>query len=228
MDSSRLKRLLKRIIKIIIILIVAAVVVTLIINSYVKNTGSKYIVGESDAPISDVVLILGAYVRPNGDVSSMLNDRLTVGLELYQQGKASKIIVSGDHGTVSYDEVNAMKQYLMDRGVKDEDIFMDHAGFSTYESMYRARDIFQVKKLLIVTQEYHLMRAVFIAHELGMEAYGVASDRHDYGKVMGVYGLREIAAREKDFFKAKVFKPEPTYLGEVIPVSGDGRITNDK
>lgn len=228
MGSFQLKRLLKKIIKALLILIVVAVAFTLIINNYVKDSGSQYIVEESSAPVTDAVLILGAYVRPNGDVSSMLNDRLTVGLELYQQGKADKIIVSGDHGTVEYDEVNTMKQYLMDRGVKDEDIFMDHAGFSTYESMYRARDIFQVKKLIVVTQEYHLMRSVFIARELGLEAYGVASDRHNYGKVMGSYELREIAAREKDFFKAKIFKPQPTYLGEVIPVSGDGRLTNDK
>lgn len=228
MKSFRLRKSLKKIIKILLILIVVAVVFTLIINDYVKNSGSEYIMEEGAAPVADAVLILGAYVMPDGDVSGILNDRLTVGLELYQQAKAEKIIVSGDHGTVEYDEVNAMKQYLMDRGVEDEDIFMDHAGFSTYESMYRARDIFQVKKLIIVTQKYHLMRALFIARELGLEAYGVASDRHKYVKAIGLYELREIAAREKDFFQAKIFKPKPTYLGEVIPVSGDGRLTNDK
>ena len=105
---------------------------------------------------------------------------------------------------------------------------MDHAGFNTYESIYRARDIFQVKKVIIVTQEYHLMRAVFIARELGLEAYGVASDLHDYGEVMTMYRLREVAARNKAFFTAKFFKPKPTFLGETIPVTGDGRATDDK
>jgi SanA protein len=104
---------------------------------------------------------------------------------------------------------------------------MDHAGFSTYESIYRARDIFQARKVIIVTQEYHLMRALFIAKELGLEAYGVASDRQRYLK-MPIYQLREVAARNKDFFTAKLLQPKPKYLGEVIPVSGDGRLTNDK
>ncbi len=158
----------------------------------------------------------------------MLNDRLTVAQEIFQMSKAEKLIVSGDHGRKDYDEVNAMKKFLMDRGISDQDIFMDHAGFSTYESLYRARDIFQVKKVIIVTQEYHLMRAVFIARELGIEAYGVASDKHDYGQVMGLYKVREIAARNKDFLMAKILKPKPTYLGEAIPVFGDGRATDDK
>lgn len=114
------------------------------------------------------------------------------------------------------------------KGVSITIIFMDHAGFSTYESLYRARDIFQVKKVIIVTQEYHLMRAVFIARELGVEAYGVASDKHDYGQVMGLYKVREIAARNKDFLMAKIIKPKPTYLGKAIPVFGDGRATDDK
>jgi len=112
--------------------------------------------------------------------------------------------------------------------VAGQDIFMDHAGFSTYESMYRARDIFQVQKVIIVTQEYHLLRAVFIARELGLEAYGVIADKHDYGQVMAAYGIREMAARNKDFWLAKVIKPQPTFLGEAIPVFGDGRVTDDK
>ena len=105
---------------------------------------------------------------------------------------------------------------------------MDHAGFSTYESLYRARDIFQVKKVIIVTQRYHLLRALFIARELGLEAYGVAADKHDYGSVMATYEVREMAARNKDFWMAKVFKPQPTFLGEAIPVFGDGGATDDK
>jgi vancomycin permeability regulator SanA len=136
--------------------------------------------------------------------------------------------VSGDHGRKDYDEVNTMKSFLMEKGVPSEDIFMDHAGFSTYESLYRARDIFQVKKVIITSQEYHLMRAVFIARELGLEAYGVAADKHIYHGAMMKSELREIAARNKDFLTAKIFKPLPKYLGEVIPVTGDGRATDDK
>lgn len=206
---------------------VISVLAVLQINSYVRETGSRYIMTPDQAPEADAILVLGAYVFPDGTVSDVLNDRLAVGYELYQQGKAPKIIVSGDHGRKDYDEVNAMKDFLSSKKVPNEDVFMDHAGFSTYESIYRARDIFQVKKLIIVTQEYHLMRAVFIARELGLEAYGVTSDKRNY-VYAAQYELREIAARNKDFFLAKVLKPEPTFLGEEIPVSGDGRATDDK
>lgn len=200
----------------------------LIINQTVKSVGSKYIVSSSEVANADAIMVLGAYVYPNGTVSAMLNDRLTVGYELYVQGKAPKLIVSGDHGRTDYDEVNSMKSFLKDKGVPNKDVFMDHAGFSTYESMYRARDIFKVQKVIIVTQGYHLMRAVYVARALGMDAYGVASDRRDYGQAMKMYKLREIAARNKDFLWANVFKPKPTFLGDEIPVFGDGKATDDK
>ncbi len=199
----------------------------LAIDQYVQKTGDAHILEPDAVPQADAILVLGAYVFPNGTVSHMLSDRLTVGYELYQADKAPKIIVSGDHGRKDYDEVNAMKAFLKDKQVPAEDIFMDHAGFSTYESMYRARDIFKAQKVIIVTQEYHLKRAVFIARELGLEAYGVASDKRYY-LVMEQYKLREIAARNKDFFLAKIIKPKPTFLGDEIPVQGDGRATDDK
>lgn len=184
--------------------------------------------GPGEVPEADAILALGAYVFPDGTVSFMLYDRLNEAYELYENGKAGKILVSGDHGRKNYDEVNTMKKYLLDKNVPAEDVFMDHAGFSTYESIYRARDIFQVKKVIIVTQEYHLKRAIFIARELGLDAYGVASDRHDYGEVMKICRSREVLARNKDFFLAKFLKSQPTFLGETIPVTGDGRDTDDK
>lgn len=198
------------------------------INHYVERIGAKYIYSAQDVPNADTVLILGAYVLPDGTLSTMLKDRVMVGYGLYENGKAPKIIVSGDHGRRDYDEVNTMKDFIKSKGVAGQDIFMDHAGFSTYESMYRARDIFQVKKVIIVTQRYHLSRAIFIARSLGLVAYGVASDNHDYGPVMINYEAREMAARNKDFWMAKVFKPQPTFLGEAIPVFGDGGATDDR
>jgi vancomycin permeability regulator SanA len=198
------------------------------INKYVESMGTQYIYSADDVPATDTILILGAYVLPDGTLSTMLKDRVMTGYELYSNGKAPKIIVSGDHGRQEYDEVNTMKDFIKNEGVDGQDIFMDHAGFSTYESLYRARDIFQVKKVIIVTQRYHLMRAVFIARELGLQAYGVASDRHDYGPVMTSYEIREMAARNKDFLMARYIKPQPTFLGEAIPVFGDGGATDDK
>ena len=110
----------------------------------------------------------------------MLHDRLMRGVELYDVGAAPKLLMSGDHGHEEYDEVAAMKQFAIDAGIPSEDVFMDHAGFSTYESIYRAKEIYQADKILIVTQEYHLYRALYIADQLGVEAYGVSSDYHTY------------------------------------------------
>lgn len=222
-----MKKFLKKVVVLFTILAILALPATLVIDRYVQNKGSEYIMDPTQIPEADAILVLGAYVFPDGTVSHMLNDRLTIGYELYSQGKAPKIIVSGDHGQKNYDEVNAMKDFLKEKGVPEEDIFMDHAGFSTYESVYRARDIFKVDKVIIITQEYHLKRAVFIARELHLQAYGVPSDIRYY-LVMEQYKLREIAARNKDFFLAKIIKPKPTFLGEEIPVSGDGRVTHDK
>ncbi len=209
------------------ILLAVLVAAFLAINQYVAGVGARYTYSGVDVPEADAILVLGAYVRPDGAMSDMLRDRVTVGYELYLNRKAPKLIVSGDHGRHDYDEVNTMKDYLKDQGMEGQDIFMDHAGFSTYESLYRARDIFQVRKVIIVTQDYHLRRAIFIARELGLDAYGVASDGRDYG-LMAVNELREMAARNKDFWLAKVFKPEPTFLGDAIPVWGDGRATDDR
>lgn len=218
----------KQVIRLLLIVFFLAGAVFLALNFYVDHVGAKYIYHSDQVPKADAVLILGAFVLPDGTLSDMLEDRVTTGYELYVQHKAPKIIVSGDHGRQDYDEVNTMKSYLKNEGVTGQDIFMDHAGFSTYESLYRARDIFQARKVIIVTQRYHLSRAVFIARELGLDAYGVASDLHDYGPIMAKYQVREMAARNKDFWSARVFKPQPTFLGEPIPVFGDGRATDDK
>ncbi|MCI3920959.1 YdcF family protein [Paenibacillus sp. TRM 82003] len=200
--------------------------VALGMNEVVQASAAEYIVAPEEAPAADSILVLGARVYNDQSVSPMLRDRLEGGLALYRAGKAPKIIVSGDHGTVEYDEVNAMKNYLVDRGVPPEDIFMDHAGFSTYESVYRARDIFKAEKLLVVTQRYHLSRAVYAARGLGVDAYGVASDPRTYVGAE-VREAREKLARVKDFLLVHVTRPEPTYLGEPFPVTGDGRLTHD-
>ena len=198
------------------------------INAYVKSVGKKLIVtpeGASKLKGVDCILVLGCGVRDDGTPSDMLRDRLERGLELYFAGVAPKLLMSGDHGSVEYDEVNIMKQYAIDKGVPSEDIFMDHAGFSTYESVYRAKEIFCADNIVIVTQEYHLYRALYLAKSFGLEVHGVSCDYYIYaGQKMRE--VREILARNKDFFTA-IFKPYPTYLGEAIPVSGDGNLTND-
>lgn len=198
------------------------------INAYVKHKGGELIVTPEDAlsiEDADCILVLGCQVRADGTPSDMLRDRLDRGIELYFAGVAPKILMSGDHGQTEYDEVNTMKQYAIDAGVPSEDVFMDHAGFSTYESVYRAKEIFQADNIVVVTQQYHLYRALYIADKFGITAHGVACDYHTYGG-QTMRDLREILARNKDFLTS-IFKPEPTYLGEAIPVNGNGNLTND-
>lgn len=155
----------------------------------------------------------------------MLRYRLERGIDLYFAGVAPKILMSGDHGQTEYDEVNTMKQYAIDAGIPSEDIFMDHAGFSTYESIYRAKEVFQAQTIVVVTQEYHLYRALFIADKLDVNAYGVHCNYHVYSGQTN-RDIREILARNKDFLTS-IFKPQPTFLGEAIPVAGNGDLTND-
>ncbi len=201
--------------------------VLLAINNRVLLTTAERIVTVDEAAEldADCILVLGAGV--NGERPSlMLADRLERGLQLYFAGASDKLLMSGDHGREDYDEVNVMKEQAVAAGAEASDVFMDHAGFSTYESMYRARDVFKAERIIIVTQPYHLPRALYIAGALGLDAWGVGADGEDY------YGqsyrnFREALARVKDVFYC-VLQPEPTYLGEAIPVWGDGNATNDK
>ena len=218
---------MKKVIMYIIILVLIIIVIILGINFYVKISTKKQIINKDEYPELydiDCIIVLGAGVW--GDKPSpMLEDRLLEGINLYKNNVSNKILMSGDHSRKEYDEVNIMKNYAIEKGIPSENIFMDHAGFSTYESIYRAKEIFKAKKVVIVTQKYHLYRALYIANKLGLEAYGVNSDPRQY--VGATYReLREILARVKDFIKC-IFKPEPTYLGESIPISGNGDITND-
>ena len=218
---------MKKLLKYGIIVIIIIAIIVLGMNLYVRISTNKQIIKENDyTELSDVdcIIILGAGIW--GDKPSpMLEARLLEGIKLYQNSVSDKIIMSGDHGRKEYDEVNIMKNYAIEKGIPSENIFMDHAGFSTYESIYRAKDIFEAKKVVIVTQEYHLYRALYIANQLGLEAYGVGADPRQY--VGATFReIREILARDKDFIKC-IFKPEPTYLGDTIPVSGNGDITND-
>ena len=219
---------MKKILKIGLIIIFIVAVLVLSINFYVILSTKKQILKDSEySNLKDIdcILVLGAGVwgdRP----SPMLEDRLNTAIMLYEEGIASKIIMSGDHGREDYDEVNIMKEYAIKKGIPSEDIFMDHAGFSTYDSIYRAKEIFEAENILIVTQEYHLYRALHIANSLDINANGINSDPRKYaGQVYRE--IREIIARNKDFV-ISIFKPKPKYLGEIIPVSGDGNLTNDK
>ena len=191
------------------------------VNAYVIDKGDNTIITSKQSEILkdvDCIIVLGCLVLEDGTPSNVLEDRLKTAVELYKKGVAPKIIMSGDHSSDKYNEVAAMKNYALNAGVASEDVFMDHAGFSTYETMYRAKEVFKAKKVVIVTQEYHLYRSVYIAEKLGMEAYGVASDYE-------LDQTREILARCKDFMTT-IFMPKPADVDKTYSIKGNGNMTN--
>lgn len=212
----------------IIAILLISVLSIVIINSHVKNCSQAYIIDKEAATKIqdfDAILVLGCQVYDDGTPSSILKDRIIRGVELYQLNTAPKIIMSGDHSGEDYDEVTVMKKVAIDNHVASQDIFLDHSGFSTYESMYRAKAVFGIQKLLIVTQEYHLYRSVYIARQLGIEAYGVSADPNEYqGQINR--DTREVFARCKDFFYSMI-QPAPTHISDSIDITGNGDLTND-
>ena len=214
-----IKKIAKKFIRIMLILGILAIIAVFFINMYVTCTAEKRMYGEESIlpRDADCIIVLGAGLKPDGTPNHMLRDRLDLAINLYEAGICKKLLLTGDHGTNGYDEVNAMKDYVLARGVKKENVYLDHAGFSTYESMYRARDVFCVEKAIVVTQKYHLYRAVYIGDRLGMEVYGINSDPYTYvGQT--ARNIREYLARVKDVFSV-AFKVRPEYLGEKIDIN---------
>lgn len=224
-----------RIIFVVITLAVICGIATMTINNYVVNKGKDSLAGainetttslpkEEMAKVKDFdgdcILILGAGIKDDNTPTPMLKDRLDAGIQLYKDGVAPKILLSGDNGTESHNEIHVMLTYTKAAGVPEEDIFCDHAGFSTYDSMYRAKSIFACKKVVVVTQTYHEYRALYVGKKLDLKVLGVASDQEKYsGQAMRE--IREVMARVKDFFKV-MSKPEATLGGEEIPINGSG------
>ena len=211
--------------KLIVGIAAGATLVVGVSNAIVCGTTASDIVQASEARASqaDCILALGAAVRADGTLSHMLQDRLDVTASLYFDGVAPKIIVSGDGGEDSHNEPAAMKAYLVGLGVSSEDIYCDGYGFNTYDSMWRACNAFNVKRLVVVTQGYHEYRALFIAKGMGMEARGVASDLRAY-RHQGFYDFREAFARVKDVAQV-AFKIAPPIPNEPVSLEQSGDVT---
>ncbi len=216
---------LKKIIKALFFTCVAVLLLVILINMYVCLSVKSRILNVDEAYLkeADCILVLGAGINTDGTPKNMLEDRLKVGINIFKNGKVNTILMSGDHGREDYNEVEAMKNYAVKNDIPSERIFLDHAGFSTYESVYRTKEIFGAKKVIIVTQKYHLYRSLYIAKSLGIDAYGVSADLRPY-RGQPVYETREFVARIKDFLYT-IIKPAPAYLGEKISFADNGNIT---
>ncbi len=208
-----------------LISVIVVLIATASIDVVVSVRAAPYIVSIGDISEKTVVIVPGAGAK-GGVPSDVFKDRLLTATELYHEQVVQKILVSGDHGAVGYDEVNAGRTFLLERDVAPEDIFLDHAGFDTYDTMWRAVHIFDVKDAVIVTQAFHLPRAVYLARALGIDAVGVVADKQHYVGAERLW-IREQFARVKAFFNV-IFGPRSAIGGEAIPLNGDGRITWDE
>ncbi len=214
---------MKKLLYFILDVLLLIIMLTAAINLYmVKTEESKIISLDELNDKYDAILVLGCKIE-NGGPSVMLSKRLDKGIEVYNK-IGSKLLLSGDHGEEEYDEVNIMRDYVLNSGIDSKDIFLDHAGFSTYDSIYRAKNVFGAKKIVIVTQRFHLYRALYIAEKLGIEAVGIRAEDVPYKGVMIRNEIREVFARDKNFIKV-IIKPKSKYVGDPISLDGNGNIT---
>ena len=201
---------MKKIFKYILIVLIVIILVPVIFNFYViLSTKNRIVSGYSELLTDiDYIVVLGAGIR-RGKPSPMLEDRLKTGISLYNNDISNKILITGDHMNDDYDEVTVMKNYLLEHGIPEEDIITDNYGISTYDSIYRVKNVYKSNKVVIVSQRYHLYRALFLSDNLDLESYGVEADlRYYYGQ--WYREIREILARNKDFIKG-IIKPKAVY-----------------
>ena len=201
---------MKKIFKYILIVLIVIILVPVIINFYViLSTKNRIVSGDSELLTDiDYIVVLGAGIR-RGKPSPMLEDRLKTGISLYNNDISNKILITGDHMNDDYDEVTVMKNYLLEHGIPEEDIITDNYGISTYDSIYRVKNVYKSNKVVIVSQRYHLYRALFLSDNWDLESYGVEANlRYYYGQ--WYREIREILARNKDFIKG-IIKPKAVY-----------------
>lgn len=216
------KQTLKNISVVLSVIIFLCFAIFIFANYRVVSISKKYIYQNIyDLPTAQTALVLGAGVKSNGQLSDILRDRADTAIELYRNKIVSKILATGDNGTIHYNETQAMEKYFLENSIPSKDLFLDYAGFDTYDSMYRARDVFEAESLIVVTQNFHLSRAVYFGRTLGMDVYGISSDRQTYRGIRW-FKFRESLARVKGFFDI-LFHAKPKFLGTPIPLSGVGQ-----
>ena len=219
------KALFPRIIRIFLIGLAVFLLLTVLINAGMVLSVQKYIYTNiDDLPYRTAILVLGSQIVGTR-LSPVLEDRVLMGISLMEHDKGDKILLSGDHGQPFYDEVTAMQLYVLRNApfIQEKDIFLDYAGYSTWDSVYRARDVFKINDLVIVTQEFHISRAIFMARCLGMNAIGMSINQERFaGPSLRDWQIREYFARLKAFYSI-IFRPKPLQLGDSFPINGDGR-----
>ncbi len=211
----------------IVTLVLAVVLGVLLLQYHITRSSRPFIkTSMDDLDHAYVGIVLGASVRPDKSLSPILKDRVDAAFLAYENGYIDRFLLSGDHGSKDYDEVNAMKRYLNDKGVSNDIIFLDHAGFDTYDSMYRAKAVFNVTDAIVFTQDFHLPRAVYLARKFGLNAQGYKSDMRVYPGE-STFKKREWLANLKAWFEININK-RPVYVGEAVPITGDSSASHDQ
>jgi len=227
MSAPRSKRL-RRLGAVSASVVAGLLLVVVLMNAAVARVGSKAIRESiADLEVAPVAIVLGAGMRADGTPSDALADRLAQAVDLYRARTVSKLLLSGDHGVDDYDEVNGMRRFVLDHGVAPEDVFCDHAGFSTWATFVRAREVFGVTRAIVVTQRFHLDRALYTAHVNGIEAQGVPCDARTYAHAAR-YELRELGSRCKAWLQAHGIGSGARVSGPPIAIDGDGRASWDR
>lgn len=217
----------EKILSCLVLIGLALAVLAMAFSIYLKSKYQLDIVSLDTAASKkrDAVLVLGCGVYPDGSPSPMLRDRMQAGIAAYYKGAGKKLLLSGDHGSKHYDEVTAMKNLALEAGVPPENIFLDHAGFSTYDSLKRAKEVFGLESVCLISQKYHLYRACYLADSLGLDYCAYPADAYVYkGQIFRE--AREVLARVKAIFSA-TFQPPPEVLGPPIDITGDGQLSWD-
>jgi vancomycin permeability regulator SanA len=196
--------------------LLSAILTPVALNCYVRvATSDRRYTEPTGVPPQQVAIVFGAGVWEDGTPTPMLADRVRAAVDLYNQSRVNKILMTGDNSSRDYNEVKVMQEYAVKHGVSLTDITLDYAGFSTYESCYRAKEIFGVTRAVLVTQKYHLPRAVYTCSNMGIEAVGLGTP--DWEKFendsMRYYFLRELLAVLKALWEVHVTRPKPTFLG---------------
>jgi SanA protein len=194
-----------------------------VLNVYVLARAGGAAGDVADVRRAQVAIVPGALVQPDGRMSAMLADRVARAAELYRAGKVERILVSGDHGRLGYDEPDTMRDALLKAGVPARAIFTDYAGFDTWSTMVRARKVFAVRDAIVVTQGFHMARSLYLAEQAGLDVQGLVADRGGYGRKGKESGVREVLARVKGFQQGAL-KPS-VLLGPAHPITGDGRMS---
>lgn len=217
----------KKLFLVTVVLILLGTLAITILNFRIKqSTKAQTFSTLQGLPNAYTAIVLGASVKSNGNLSVILRDRVESALFLYNEGKVKRFLLSGDNGSKNYNEPKAMKKYLIERGVPEDHIYLDYAGFDTYDTMYRSSAVFEVESAIVVTQEFHLARALYIANNLNLNYYGYTGDKRAYAHEE-YQARREFLANVKAYLELTLGK-KPTYLGSKIPIMGPPQSSYEK